>query len=120
MVVDDESDQILSIKLFLEHFGEFEVISAESGIECIDLLKKNIIPDLILMDIMMPKMSGWELFEQIKNNSKWKDIPVIVVTAVTGKDGVYSGKFVPDDYIEKPYDVEDLKKRVSNVLNKNR
>ncbi len=120
MVVDDESDQILSIKLFFEHFGEFEVISAESGIECIDLLKKNIIPDLILMDIMMPKMSGWELFEQIKNNSKWKDIPVIVVTAVTGKDGVYSGKFVPDDYIEKPYDVEDLKKRVSNVLNKNR
>ena len=120
LVVDDEPDQIYSLKLVLEYNGRFEVISAKNGEECIRLLGKKNLPDLILLDVMMPKMSGWEVLKHLKSNAEWKDIPVIIITALTGKDNGSEGRFIPDDYIEKPYDVEDLKKRVYNVLNKNR
>ena len=64
MVVDDDLDQIHTIKLILGDFIDmYEVIGADSGMQCLQLLKNNHIPDLILLDIMMPKMSGWEVFK---------------------------------------------------------
>jgi CheY-like chemotaxis protein len=118
LVVDDGPDQILSIKLIFEFNNEYEVIGAKSGMECFDILNQGNIPDIILLDIMMPKMNGWEVFKHLKNNSKWKDIPIIVITALTGKDNEPHGELIPDEYIEKPYDLNDLKSKTIKILNK--
>ena len=117
MVVDDEPNQILTIKVTLEDLSDkYEVIGANSGMQCLQLLKNNQIPDLILLDIMMPKMSGWETFDQLKENPSWKNIPVVFLTARTDRAARNAGGFLGEDYIEKPYNIEDLKKRIDKVL----
>lgn len=120
MVVDDEPDQIFSLKLILEHDSEYEIIGANNGLQCLELLEKSKIPDLILLDIMMPKMNGWDVLEQLKKKSEWKDIPVIFLTALTAKDKRNKDVWKADGYIEKPYDLEDLKKTIKSIINKNK
>jgi CheY-like chemotaxis protein len=117
MVVDDVPDQIVTIRLIFEFNNEYEVIGANDGEECLDLLKAGNIPDIILLDIMMPKMDGWEVFRKIKRNSKWKDIPIIFLTALTGDDMRF-GNITVDDFIKKPYDINDLKSKVIKKLNR--
>ena len=81
MIVDDEPDQVFTIKTVLENFREdFEIISAKNGMECIQKLKENEIPELIILDIMMPEMSGWEVLKIIRENNEWKHIPVVLNT----------------------------------------
>ena len=118
MLVDDEKDQIFTIKTALEDkYGkEYEVISAYSGAECFKLLKNNEIPHLILLDIMMPEMSGWEVFNKLKANKSWKDIPVVFLTARTDEIAENAGGFLGDDYIEKPVKAEELKIRIDKIL----
>lgn len=117
MIVDDEPDQIFTIKTSIEDVREdFKIISANSGIECIEKLKKNEIPELILLDIMMPEMSGWEVLNIIRENPAWKDIPIVFLTARTDETAENAGKFLADDYIEKPYDIQELINRIDNVL----
>lgn len=117
MVVDDEPDQILAIKLTLEDLSDkYEVIGANSGMQCLELLENNQIPDLILLDIMMPQMNGWETLYRLKENQLWKNIPVVFLTARTDKAAKNAGGFLGEDYIEKPYNIEDLKKRIDKAL----
>ena len=119
MVVDDDPNQISTVKYVLESSDkQYKVISANSGIQCLQLLANNQIPDLILLDIMMPEMSGWEVFNRLKEKSLWKNIPVIFLTARKDKLAENAGGFLGDDYIEKPYNREDLIKRIDNVLKK--
>ena len=118
MVVDDEPDQIFTVKQTIENFGEeYEVISAESGIQCLDMLKNNRNPDIILLDIMMTDMSGWEIFDQLKENPIWKKIPIIFISARTDRIAKSAGNFLGDGYIEKPFDREELKKIIDKILN---
>ena len=118
MMVDDESDQIISLKVaFEEEFGDkYELISAHNGADCFELLEKNEKPDLILLDIMMSEMSGWEVFDKLKDNPLWKDIPVVFLTGISDKNAKNAGGFLGDDFIEKPVDTEELKKRIDKVL----
>ena len=117
MVVDDNPDMALLVKAGLEDLGEkYNVIDAESGEECIEFLKSNQIPDIILLDIMMPKMSGWELFDILKENSLWKNIPIIFVTAKIDEITKNAGKFLGHEFIEKPFDVSDLKTKIEKIL----
>jgi len=119
MFVDDDPDQISTVRSILKYAGaDYEIIPAESGKKCFELLKNNEIPDLILSDIMMPEMSGWLVFDKLKENSAWKDIPVVFLTARTDKLAECSGKYLAEDYIEKPVDAEDLKNRIDKVLKK--
>jgi CheY-like chemotaxis protein len=118
LVVDDESDQIFSVKQIFEHENKYEVKSANSGEECLNFLRNNNIPDIILLDIMMPRMNGLEVYNHIRKKTEWKDIPIIIITAMGGKEKITDEDLSPDDYIEKPYDVEDLKNRVDRILNK--
>lgn len=77
LVVDDEPDIIFSIQEGLEDLKVgYRIVSAESGEECIKLLKNNQIPDAILLDIMMPEMNGWVLYDILKSNASWRDSPV--------------------------------------------
>jgi CheY-like chemotaxis protein len=120
MLVDDEQDQIFSIKTgFEQEFpNEYEIIGVESGAKCFKLLEKSEIPDLILLDIMMPEMSGWEVFDKLRANQSWKNIPVIFITARSDGLAANAGAMIADDYIEKPIEIKELKTRIDTVLNK--
>ena len=120
MVVDDEPDQIATVKYVLESSNnEYEIMGADSGFKCLELLKNNQIPDLILLDIMMPEMSGWEVLNQIKENSSWRNIPIIFLTARTDRVAKKAGVFLGDDFIEKPFDSKYLIEKIDEIF-KNR
>ncbi len=117
MVVDDEPDIVLSVKKYLEKSGDgYAVICADSSKQCLELLNKGHMPDLILLDIMMPKMNGWELFDILKETSSWANIPVVFLTAKTDAYSKKIGSVFGNDYIKKPFDLENLKERIDNVL----
>jgi len=118
MLVDDEKDQIFFIKTSFENlFGkEYTIVPAESGEKCFELLNKKNIPDLILLDIMMPKMNGWEVFDRLRANPEWKNIPIIFLTARTDEFAEHAGALIAEDYIKKPIEIKELKTRIDNVL----
>jgi two-component system response regulator VicR len=116
MVVDDDPTQTKTVKIVLEKDDEYEVTVANSGIECLDYLKNQKIPDVILLDIMMPDMNGWQVFEKIKENDSWSKIPIIFLTARTDDIAKNAGSFLGEDYIEKPYNVDELKDRIKQYL----
>jgi CheY-like chemotaxis protein len=118
MLVDDEKDQIFFIKTSFENlFGkEYTIVPAESGEKCFELLNKKNIPDLILLDIMMPKMNGWEVFDRLRANPEWKNIPIIFLTARTDEFAEHAGVLIAEDYIKKPIEIKELKTRIDNVL----
>lgn len=118
MVVDDEPDQIFTAKMILEDFSsEYEVIGVSSGRKCIEMLKNNKIPDIIFLDIMMPGMNGWDVAAEIKKNPKWKKIPLVFLTAKTDSLSATFGKIVSEEYILKPFEINDLKKSIDKFLN---
>jgi len=120
MLVDDEKDQIFFIKTSFEKlFGkEYTIVPAESGEKCFESLNKKNIPDLILLDIMMPKMNGWEVFDRLRANPEWKNIPIIFLTARTDEFAEHAGALIAEDYIKKPIEIKELKTRIDNVLKK--
>ncbi len=118
-VVDDKTDLLYSVKQGLEEIdSEFEVIGIQSAEKCLEKLRNKELPDIILLDIMMPGMNGWEMFDRLKENDSWKKIPVIFLTARTDKIAKNAGKFLAEDYIEKPFNIEDLRQRIHKVINK--
>ncbi len=117
LVVDDNPDVINSLKIgFEDSTREYRILGAENGQKCLELLKDNIIPDIILLDIMMPQMTGWEVFDRIKKDPSFSAIPIIFLTARTDRIAKNAGSFLGDDYIEKPFDIIDLKKRIDIVF----
>ena len=117
MVVDDEPDQLLTVKQVLEDMEEeYEVICVDSGIRCLDLLKNKNIPDLILLDLLMPEMNGWELISKLKQNLKWRNITVIFLTAIDDETSKITGKNIAEEFIEKPFDASEFKNKIKKVL----
>ena len=118
MIVDDDKDQIFYIKnAFEELYGkEYVIIPAESGKQCFELLKNKTIPDLILLDIMMPSMDGWSVFDKIRANPSWKKIPIVFLTARTDGFAENAGGLIADGFLKKPIDVKELKVRIDNIL----
>ena len=118
MVIDDEPDILFTVGQMLEISG-YEVIKAQDGETAIEKLNElQIMPDLILLDIMMPKLSGWDVAAKIKENPDWKSIPIVFLTAKGDTMSVGMGGLASEDYIIKPFDIQDLKVRVEKVLNK--
>jgi len=116
MVVDDEPDVVDLVKLVLESDG-FDVVTAYSGKECLEKLEKAT-PDLILLDIMMPQMDGWEVYSRLRGNPRTKDIPVAMLTAKSQSIDKMIGLHVVkvDDYITKPFGRSELLERVKKIL----
>jgi len=80
ILVVDDSPFIVDVFINMLERGGYRSIAAYSGQECLDILK-DVRPDLILLDIMMEPMDGWETLEHVKNNSETKEIPVLMLTA---------------------------------------
>ena len=119
LVVDDNPDVIQSLKIGLENsLSEYQVVGVEDGQKCLEVLKKDVKPDIILLDIMMPQMSGWELFDRIKKDPLLNTIPVIFLTARTDRTAKNAGSFLGDDYIEKPFNITELKRRIDIIIQK--
>jgi CheY-like chemotaxis protein len=119
LIVDDEPDQILTLKfLFKEYEEQYELVEAENGNKCLEVLEHGLNPDVILLDIMMPEMSGWEVFDKIKDNPNWSNIPVVFLTARTDDLAQDAGQILADDYIEKPFEIQDLLNRIERVIKK--
>jgi DNA-binding response OmpR family regulator len=116
MIVDDEPDILFTVGQMLEISG-YEVIKAVDGDDCLKKLDE-VRPDLVLLDIMMPGMNGWDVAAKIKENPRWSDIPIVFVTAKGDAMSVGMGTMAAEDYITKPFDIMDLKTRVEKVLNK--
>lgn len=116
MIVDDNPDVLFSVKNGLEEIDtDFKIQGVESGEKCLEFLETEA-PDLILLDIMMPGMSGWKTFDKIKENDNWKGIPVVFLTARTDRVAKNAGGFLAEDYIEKPFNIKDLHQRIKSVF----
>ncbi len=115
MVVDDQPDNFDTIELLLSQ-DSYELHYAASGFEALAHLEENQ-PDLILMDLMMPGMSGIEAIERIKANPLWQNIPIIMVTAVSSNLGLARCLEVgANDFIGKPVNSLELRSRVRSML----
>jgi len=119
IIVDDEPDNIGVVKLVLE-FHNATVRVAESGKECLTLMKQQM-PSLLLMDIQMPEMSGYDLLDHIRANTDWKHIPIIAVTAFAMTEDwrqIIGAGF--DGHIPKPLNVGTLIDEIQEILEKRR
>lgn len=119
IVVDDELDILDFVQISLEADG-FEVITASSGKEALAKIKQES-PDLILLDLMMPQMDGYEVMRILKADKQTRNIPVIMLTALAQVDDKIKGLNTgADDYITKPFDLRELTARVNAVLKRTR
>ncbi len=114
LIIEDNPD----VRLFIRHHfdNSYRVLEAADGTEGWNLSLKTI-PDIILCDILMPRLDGYELVKRLKNEEKTSHIPVILLTALASKDheleGLTSGA---DDYITKPFDLAILQTKIENIL----
>ena len=117
LCIEDEPEMIDLIRLILNRRG-FDVQGATGGAEGLTMIRKEI-PDLVLLDLMMPDMDGWEVYQQMKADEKTRHIPVIVVTAKAQSIDKVLGLHIAkvDDYIAKPFSPQDLLNSVERVLN---
>jgi two-component system response regulator VicR len=116
LCIEDDAEMIDLIRLILERKG-FEVLEAVGGKEGLEVSRREM-PDLILLDLMMPEVDGWEVFRQLRADEQLKDIPVIVVTAKAQSIDIVLGLHIAkvDGYVTKPFGPQELLKSVNKVL----
>jgi len=115
LVVDDEDRNLRLMKLLLTSFG-YDVLTASNGEEALEMVH-DIPPDVILLDIMMPKMDGFEVAKQLKREEETKIIPIVMVTALNGvEDRVKALEAGADDFLNKPVDKTELRARVQSLV----
>jgi DNA-binding response OmpR family regulator len=114
--IEDEPEMIDLVRLILGRKG-FEVIGANGGVEGLETVRREK-PDLVLLDLMMPDMDGWEVYQQIKADEELRKIPVVVVTAKAQSIDKVLGLHIAkvDDYITKPFGPQELLESVEKIL----
>ncbi len=114
--IEDEPEMIDLVKLILGRKG-FELIGAMGGREGLEAIRR-VKPDLVLLDLMMPDMDGWEVYQQMKADVDMQKIPVIVVTAKAQSIDKVLGLHIAkvDDYVTKPFGPQELLQSVEKVL----
>ncbi|WP_321430362.1 response regulator [uncultured Methanolobus sp.] len=115
LIVDDEMDALMALKVALEAEG-YNVAEAKDGHEALDKVHSEI-PDVILLDLMIPGIDGFEVCRQLKSDDVYRHIPVIMLTARGEIDDKVEGiELGADDYVTKPFNLKELKARVKMVL----
>ncbi len=116
LLVDDNPKYL---KDALPYYG-YEVHAATDGVQALKILSKNKF-DIILLDVMMPNMNGWDTLKEIRKNVETRDVPVIMITAVNEEEKMVAGlKNGADDYIIKPFVLPNLLARMEAVLRRSR
>jgi two-component system response regulator VicR len=116
--IEDEAEMIDLVRLILGRRG-YTVLGANGGREGLDLVRKEL-PDLVLLDLMMPDMDGWDVYHQIRSEELTRDIPVIVITAKAQDIDKILGLRIAkvEDYISKPFSPQELIDRIEQVLSR--
>ena len=116
--IEDEPEMVDLVKLILGRKG-YHVIGAIGGQEGLDIVREHV-PDLVLLDLMMPDVEGWDVYQQIRADESLKHIPVIVVTAKAQNIDKVLGLHIAkvDDYISKPFSPQELVDSIEKVLSK--
>ena len=117
LLVDDEPDIVKTTSLALLVEG-FEVITAQSAEIALDKIRIDS-PDLFILDVMLPKMSGYELAGLLKHEDKYRQLPIILITALVQKNEeelINNG--IVDFYLKKPFELEQLINKIKELLNK--
>ena len=118
LLVDDEPDIVEFLKYNLEQNG-YDVIVGHDGLQALKKLSEN--PDLIVLDIMMPHLDGYEVYQKIRENKKFRDVPIIFLTAKSGETDEIKGlELGACDFIQKPISPKKLIARIKLNLRKNR
>ena len=116
LVIDDETDFAFFVKQNLELAGEYNVIVATSGKDGISAAMRHK-PDIILLDVVMPQMSGFEVLQVLKDSKATTSIPVVMLTAVDTDEAKEKALGMYDeDYIVKPVAISELKAKIDSVL----
>lgn len=117
LVVDDEEDMVFAVKLHLEAKG-YDVTIAEDGQTALNMARQER-PDLIVLDLMLPKIDGYKVCRMLKFDEKYKNIPILMFTARAQKSDEQLGYDVGADvYLTKPFDPETLLKKIEELLAK--
>ncbi len=117
LILDDE----LSIRMLLENYlgKKYDVITKMDGLEGIKYLEEGNMPDLIVADIQMPNLNGFEFLKQLKASGFFKNIPIIMLSGIeSSQERVKFLKLGADDYIVKPFNPEELLIRIDNLISR--
>jgi DNA-binding response OmpR family regulator len=115
LLADDDATTIIMISAILKHFG-FECEIAHDGVQALDIARKKK-PDLVLLDVSMPKMNGFEALAALRKDSATRDMPVVLVSAHRDETDVVKGfSLGANDYITKPFTPGELMARINRVL----
>jgi twitching motility two-component system response regulator PilH len=121
LVVDDDPDIIEAITTVLESVDEYDVRTARDGLECMQAVKEDT-PDLLILDLLMPRMDGFAVVRDLRGNPRYRSLPVMILTSVR-EDASYRRyelemgvRMDVQDYIEKPVPPAELMRRVSKLL----
>ncbi len=116
LIIDDEEDFCFFVKANLQQLGPYQVVVAtngESGLKA----ARQVRPDCILLDIMMPGMGGFEVLESLKKNKATREIPVLMLTArADGESKQEAAQLYDDDYLVKPIPAAALKERIERAM----
>lgn len=117
LIVDDERDIVNNLCIALET-KDYETLKAYDGLEALEIARKEK-PDLILLDIVMPKLNGYQVCRELKNDDTTKSIPILMLTAKTQESDRFWGKETgADEYITKPFDILALLEKIKQFLEK--
>lgn len=115
-LIEDEESLAKSLTDFLEAKG-YRVINARDGIKGLFLIRANL-PDLVVLDVMMPRLDGFHVLDRIKGDSRTMDIPVMLLTVRSSREDIERGiQHMAEEYITKPFEPEHLLERIRRILN---
>jgi len=115
LIIDDEQ---AILNMYSSALGDFEVITADNGEEGIIVARKEK-PDLIILDLMLPKLDGYKVCRLLKFDERYKHIPILMLTAKTQeKDKILGKETGADEYITKPFEMDSLMEKVKAYLSK--
>lgn len=115
LIIEDEEDIISLLKFRISNWGYYP-LAASSGREAFKLMEEEI-PDLILLDVMMPEMDGFEFLKKLKASEKTRTIPVIIITVVAAHKEVEKGLALGANfYLTKPYDAQELQNKIIQLV----
>jgi DNA-binding response OmpR family regulator len=120
VLVADDDPQILSMVAMRLGSRGYKVLEARDGAEAMKLAKAER-PDLVVLDVMMPQMNGWEVARALRQDPVLKDVGIVMLTAIGEHiNELTSPLYGADEYIDKPFDFTDLEKKVASVMTKRR